>query len=136
MPWQPSPLLAPDGEIVLTAKGRAFFNARTESYTNDVYVSNAMPKVRRDLMVIIRRDGGAQVGIVDQGRYGIRIWAPNEKAAIDLARLTVAWLVGMADGDPVVRVAIQSGPTPVADESKQPLRYIVAEVHMRATDLT
>ena len=134
--WQPTPLLAPDGEIVLTARMRAFLNGRPESYAQNVYVSNVVPNPRRDLMVAIRRDGGPMVGAIDQGRYGFRVWGHNEKAATDLARLVAAGLAGMADGDPVVRVEVMSGPTPIPDESGQPMRYLTAEVHMRAATLT
>lgn len=135
MPWQPTALLFPDVELVLTARLRSLINARTESYTDDVYISNRAPepkphKAHPERLVIVRRDGGAPGEFRDVTRVSFRVTAQNERAANDLARLVVALLLGIPDGDPIVRVEIQSGPTPIADSSH--LRYIVADVHTRA----
>lgn len=136
MPWQPTPLLFPDVELVLTAYLRSALAGRPESYAQDVYVSNRVPDPRRDRMVIIRRDGGSSDGFRDVARMSFRIWAQNEKAATDLARLVVALLHAAPTGNPIVRVSPQSGPTPIADESEQSLRYVVMDVHTRAATLT
>lgn len=136
MSWQPAPLVFPDVELVLTAYLRGALAGRPESYAQDVYVSNRVPNPRRPRMVVVRRDGGAGSGFRDVARVSFRVWAQNERAATDLARLVAALLRAAPDGDPIVRVSSQSGPTPVADESEQPLRYVVMDVHTRATNLT
>lgn len=145
MPWQPTPLLFPDVELVLTAYLRSALAGRPESYAQDVYVSNRVPHPRRDRMVIIRRDGGSGDGLFDAARVSFRVWAgvplrtgghgPNEKAATDLSRLVNALLRAAPNGNPIVRVVPQSGPTPVPDDSEQSLRYSVADVYTRAANL-
>jgi hypothetical protein len=132
MPWQPSRVLYPDVELVLTAYFRTVLPAVDQ---NDVYVSNAMPSQRRDRMVLVRRDGGTVSGMRDRPRVSIRVWDTTEQGVTDLARMVLALALAAADGDPVLQVVPQSGPTPVTDESGQPLRLIVAEFHTRGEPL-
>jgi hypothetical protein len=133
MPWQPSAVKFPDVELVLTTYFRA---ALTDAGEADVYVSNTMPATRRDRMVLVRRDGGTVVELRDRPRVSIQVWDTTEQAATDLARTVHALALAAPDGMPIVQVVPQSGPIPVADDSGQPLRLIVAEFHTRGEALT
>lgn len=135
MTWQPAPVVYPDVELWSTGFIRAELGARAEPYAAGVYVSNAVPSTRHDRMVICRRDGGNVGELRDQARLSVRVWAAKEEDVNDLAALVIALFMGAADGDPVLRVAHQSGPTPIADASGQPLRYLVFDVHTRGVPL-
>lgn len=133
MPWQPTAVLYPDIELVLTQRIRNALAGRAEAYAQNVYVSNAVPATRRDRMVIVRRDGGTQAEMRDRPRVSLRIWAMTEQDATNLASFVVALCRRFADGSPIVAVPTSgiSGPSPVSDESGQPLRYVVIEFHTR-----
>ena len=132
---QPANVGFPDVELWAATYLRAALAARPESYAV-AYVSNAVPSTRRDRMVIVRRDGGPRVSVTTEAaRLAVRVWAPTEKAATDLARLVRALLTVAADGNPVCRVADLSGPSAVPDESGQPLRYFVLELTVRGVPL-
>lgn len=128
MPWQAAVILYPDIELVLTTFFRAELPAHGEA---GVYVSNRMPDTRRDRMVLVRRDGGSPAELLDRPRVSISVWDTTEQGATDLARIVHALISATADGSPVLHADPQSGPTPVADPSGQPLRLIVAEFYTR-----
>lgn len=119
------PVLAPDATLWATRYLRTALAARPEPYCSGVFVADKVPDQRRDRMVIIRRDGGRPDRLVDNPRLSFRIWAKTEQDASDLARMVVALLWAAPDGNPVVSVTPESGPSPVSDESGQPLRYLV-----------
>lgn len=129
----------PDVELWGAAYLRARLADRVESYAAGVFVGNAVPATRRDRMVVLRRDGGPRVSAVtDVARLAVRVWGKSEQEATDLARLVRALLHDATSDDdgPVLRVNDQSGPSPVADESGQPLRFMVAELLVRGSALT
>lgn len=114
-------ILMPD--VVLWATGylATALAARSESYTSSVYVGTAVPKQRRDRMVIVRRDGGPRLDILrESARLTVNVWAKTEQDANDLARMVRALLWAAPDGAPVVRVDDSAGPSPVPDASGQP----------------
>lgn len=133
MTWQPSAIIFPDIELVLTGRYRAALSTRAESFASNVYVSNKVPSTRRDRMVILRRDGGTQAEMRDRPRVTLQVWAMTEKDADDLARLVMALAPSFADGSPIISVPLngRSGPYPVADESSQYLRAMSIEFHTR-----
>lgn len=133
MSWQSATVVYPDIELVLTGRYRTALEAREEAYAGNVFVSNSIPPTRRDRMVVVRRDGGLQGEMRDQPRVSIRVWAKTEQDATDLARLVMALAPTFADGDPIVAVPTtgRSGPSPVPDESGQPLRLMNIEFHTR-----
>lgn len=139
MTWQPASVLYPDIELELTGRFRAALAASDAPYASDVFVSNRVPNPRRNRMVILRRDGGTQVGLRDRPRVAIRVWAADgeEQDADDLARLVMALAPSFADGDPILAVPTEgrSGPYSVPDESGQPLRYMNVEFHTRGVPL-
>lgn len=135
MTLQPAAVLFPDVELWASTFLRAALAARAEPYAANVFVSNQVPPVRRDRMVIVRRDGGTPEALRDQAYLSVRVWATTEQDATDLARLVTALLWSAPTGDPVLMVRQQSGASPVADESGQPLRFIVMEIHTRGEAL-
>lgn len=136
MTWQPAPILFADAELWATTYLRAALAARDEDYAVGAFVSNEVPNPRRDRMVIVRRDGGNATNFRDRPRLSVRVWAMTEQDATDLARLVAALLWAAPDGDPVLKVEQQSGPTPIADTSGQPLRYQLFDIHTRGEALT
>lgn len=130
-------VIFPDVELWAATYLRAALGGRGESYASNVYVSNAVPSTRRDRMVIFRRDGGPRLDVArDAARLSVRVWAKSEQDATNLAQLVRALLWAAPDGDPVLRVTDLSGPSPVADESGQPLRFFTLEVLVRGTVLS
>lgn len=129
---QPPVIVFPDVEMWATTYLRAALSGRPESFASNVYVSNSVPDTRRDRMVVVRRDGGPRLDTVrEAARLGVRVWATSEPDATDLARLIRALLWMAPDGNPVCKVNDLSGPSPVADESKQPLRFFTVELIVR-----
>ncbi|MDB5716449.1 MAG: hypothetical protein JWO15_3846 [Sphingomonadales bacterium] len=132
---QPAAILFPDAELWAVSYLSDALASRPEPYA-DALVSNAVPSPRVDRMVIVRRDGGQAVDLRDDARLSVRTWATTEQDAADLARLVAALLWAAPDGLPVVRVAQESGPSAVADQSGQALRYSVFTVRTRGEVLT
>lgn len=131
MTLQPIGIVFPDVEAWACDYFRDALTARLEPVATGVHVDNTVPNPRADRMVIVRRDGGTSNGLRDQARLSVRCWAENDEDATDLARLIAALLWVAPDGDPVLMVRQQSGPTPVPDDSHQSLRYLVFDVHTR-----
>lgn len=123
-----------DIELWATTKLRALINARSEPYTDNVYVSDSIPATKRDRMVIVRRDGGPRLDVVREApRLGVNVWVKDsgpasKQDANDLARMVSALLWASPDGDPVSRVTITGGPYPVAEDPAFHVRYITAEL--------
>lgn len=130
-----------DIELWATGYLRPLIAGRAEPYTDDVLVSNKLPKAndseRADRMVIVRRDGGNRIRrIFDQPRLAIDVWATTEDDAIDLARLVCAFM-GAAPGDAQVKVVEQtSGPTRIVEPSGQPRVYCTFNITTKGTDLS
>lgn len=128
---QPTAVLFPDAELWCVDYLQSVLTERDEDYTFDVYVGIKIPKSRPERMVIIRRDGGSSDGLFDRPRLSVRTWMPTDQQSTDLARL-VAALLWAAPGDGVcVRTEQLSGPSSIADESKQALRYQLFEATLR-----
>lgn len=129
-------VIFPDVELWATGYLRTALAGRSESYASGAYVSNSVPSPRRDRMAVVRRDGGPRLDATrEAARLAVRVWAPTDKDATDLARLVAALLWAAPNGDPVLRVSQPMGVTPVADQSGQPLRYMIFEVVMRGEQL-
>jgi len=127
----------PDVELWATTYLRAALAARPEPYAAGVKVGVAVPATRSDRMVQVRRDGGPRLDATrEAARLGVNVWGKTEQEVTDLARLVRALLGGGADGAPVCRVHELSGPSPVADESGQPRRFMTFELVVRGVDLT
>lgn len=125
-----------DIELWTTTTLRAAITARTEAYTDNVFVSNKVPNPRRDRMVIVRRDGGPRLDAVrEAARLGVQVWALTDQDATDLARMAAALLWASPNGDPVCKVTQILGPTPVPDESLQPLVYMTFELITKGRNL-
>lgn len=129
-----APVIFPDVELWATGYLRSALAARIEPYAAGVFVANYVPKSRRDRMVQVRRDGGPRLDAVrESARLTVRVWGTSEQEATDLARLVAALLWASPDGNPVVRVSQNSGPSPIPDE--QPQRLMSFDVVVRGSDL-
>lgn len=133
-----------DVELWATTYLRAALSARSESYTSNVYVAAEMPKnattgepERRARMALIRRDGGGRSQqVLDNPRLSIDCWAETWQDATNLARMTAA-LIQSAPGDSNVKRAVMTtGPTRIADPSRQPRVYTTFDLVVKGTDLT
>lgn len=97
------------------------------------WIGNRVPNPRVDSMIVVRRDGGAISGVFDYPRLAVRCWAVSEEAATALADAVGRLLrASMPDGEHCTNVVQLTGPTPVADDSAQPLRYQLFELTMRS----
>lgn len=135
--WQPTSILFPDVELLLTTRLRAILAARPESYAKTAFVSNSIPATRRDQMVIVRHDGGPTLGDVRAAaRVGINVFGATPQQASDLARLVAAVVGGLAGADSITAVPSVSLPSEVADPSGQARRYLTAELHVRGSVLS
>lgn len=133
MTLQPAAILFPDADLWGVGMIRIKLATRTEPYKSGAVVSNAVPPTRPARLVTIRRDGGSVAGVFDRPRFGVNVWAENEKDAADLARLVSALFL-QAPGDGVcVSLRQLSGPSPIPDA--QPRRYMTFEATLRGTPL-
>lgn len=129
-----APVAFPDVELWATGYLRSALAARSEPYAAGVLVGVIVPDVRRDRMVMVRRDGGPRLDqIRESARLSVRVWGRTEQEASDLARLVAALLWASPDGDPVLRVTQNSGPSPIPDE--QPQRLMSFDVVVRGTQI-
>lgn len=130
-------ILMPDTELVVSTYLRQALDSRTETYTNNVYVSNEVPGTRRDRMVIVTRVGGNRKDVIrDAPMVRFWIWAPSSKEANDLTNMVRALLPLMADGKPVVFVEENSGPVKVIDKAvPAEQRLMTYSIYMRGSAL-
>lgn len=129
------------GEVILFADIEAWavdylrdaLDGRLEPYTSGVYVSNEVPKVRADRMVIVRRDGGPRITIVTElARLTIRVWARTDADATDLTNMVRA-LIAASPGVGQVRKAEEiGGPVTIPDQSEQPQRLFTVQLTARS----
>lgn len=133
-----------DVELWATAYLRTALAARSEAYTTGLYVGSSMPNnadtgepERRPRMVLVRRDGGGRSQqVFDNPRLSIDCWALTWQDATNLARMTAA-LIQSAPGNANVKQAVMTtGPTRVADPSRQPRVYTTYDLVVKGTDLT
>lgn len=135
MPGQWPVVVFPDVELWACQYLRTELDARPEAETENVWVGNVLPDQRTDRMVAVRRDGGPRQGPTrDVARLTVRCWGSSEQEVTDLSRLVAALLWAAPDGDPVIRVEQSTGPTPIADDSRQPLRLQTFELTVRGVD--
>ncbi len=133
MTLQPTAALPVDADLWWTVYIRGALADRDETYAQNVYVGRAVPKDRRERMVLIRRDGGAVTGVFDRPRVSLDVWAKTEQDATNLASLVVALaLTAPLAGAGVTHVEHLSGPNAVPDESGQPRRLCLIEATHRA----
>lgn len=128
MPWQPAPILHPDAEMVCCDGIRALLVAAGET---GVFVGNRIPSKRRGRMVIFNRDGGSEQGVFDNPRMRCRVWDDTDQKANDLARLVASLMPLLANGNPILSVARESGPYDVPDESQRFQKYLLFNLRTR-----
>lgn len=135
MTLQPAPIVFPDAELWATTALRAALVGRGEAYLSGVKVSNAVPAARPDRLVTIRRDGGAAVGVFDNPRLGVNVWARTEQDATDIARLVAALFWSLPGDGVCVSMRMVGGPNPIPDESGAKRRFMTFEARLRGTPL-
>lgn len=125
-------VVQPDVELWAAQWLRAALAARPEAYATGVHVGTAVPATRAARMVLVRRDGGRRLDLLREvARLTVHTWGSTEQEANDLARLVGALLWSAPDGNPVVQVALNTGASPVADPSGQPMRTQTFDVTTR-----
>lgn len=129
--WQPAAVIYPDAELLVVGRLQTLLPTRPEPYAAGVHVGITVPESRPRRAVIVRRDGGTIAGDRDRPRMSLRVWGGTEQESTDLARLVQALLSGLPDGAPILRVEHLSGPTPIPDESEQPSRLLLVEIHTK-----
>lgn len=123
-------VLFPDVEAAFIGAIGAALAARPEPHAQNVAVRNkvpadtAWPTSKR--LVVVRDDGGPTSSIRGVARIGVRVWAPSEAEANDLANLVAALVRGWHDVD--VRGATAYNPFSVTEESARPCQYFTAEL--------
>lgn len=126
-----NPIIWPDVELWATGYLRTAL--ATYGYPG-MFVSNRREK--QDTAVWVRRDGGPALDQVrEAARVGINVFAPTEQAAADLARTVQALMLAAANGNPVTRVEQNSGPSPIADDTKLARRFMSFDVTVRGAKL-
>lgn len=127
-----TPVIFPDVELWAAGYLRAAL--ATHGYPG-IKVSNRYGG--EAVAVWVRRDGGPVLDQVrESARLGINVFhsGATDQDVSDLARTVSALMRAAADGDPVVRVAQQLGPSPVPDT--YPRRYMTFDVTVRGSNLT
>lgn len=132
MTLQPFAVVFPDAELTATGKMRTLLAAHGET---GVHVDRKVPDPRADRMVILTRDGGAS-DVLDHPRLRVRVWALTDAEVTRLAHKVLALAALMADGDPITRCAVLSGPYEVPDASGQPQRYALLELATKGVALS
>ena len=133
MTFQPVAAAPIDADLWWIVYLRGALVGRVESYAQNVYFDRRVPTVRRDRMVIVRRDGGATTGLFDQPRVSLDVWAKTEQDATNLANLMVALakVAPLSDAG-CTNVLHIGGPNSVPDPSGQPRRHALIEATHRA----
>lgn len=128
-------IVLPDVKTVVLDHIRTALAASDEPYASSVTVKGDLPDPRPTRAVTVRADGGNRLADVrGVARLGINVWASSNVDATDLANLVSAIVSGMEGVGPV-RYARASLPSEVEDSSRQPLRYITAELIVRGESL-
>ncbi|MGE3811524.1 MAG: hypothetical protein AB7I24_08235 [Candidatus Nanopelagicales bacterium] len=124
----------PDVEAWAVAHLAAQLAARDEPYADAVTVATRTPNPLTGRAVVVRRDGGPRLDLVrERARLGIRVHAPVETDAIDLAALCRALLEAAPGAGPVLGVTYASGPYALPEESGTFARYFTVELLVRGS---
>jgi hypothetical protein len=124
----------PDVEAWAVAHLAATLAGRDEPYAADVDVATRTPNPLTGRAVVVRRDGGPRLDLVrERARLGIRVHAPVETDAIDLAALCRAALEASAGQGPVIGVEYAAGPYALPEESGGFARYFTVELLVRGS---
>lgn len=132
MTWQPTAIIYPDAELVVTGLYRTLINAR--SGYSDVWVGRKLPATRPTRAVQVIRDGGAAADMRDKPLLRVLVWDTTDQKVTDLARLVVALGPRLVGQGGVVKFEHKSGPYEIPDAA--PKRYLLLEIHLRGEALT
>lgn len=110
--------------MVGVSKLQTLIDARPESYTSDVLVSNRVVEGQARMVTVQFAGGPGELDTLDTSFLAFNVYAPDEGDAADLARMVRALATGrgpgtLCDGDPITYTSTNTGPTPIIDGSGQ-----------------
>lgn len=135
-------VLFADLELEVCTRLKAALDARSEPYTDNVYVGRQNPlnavtgePERRTRQVTVRRDGGPRLDRVrESARIGVNVYAETPQICNNLALMVEALLTALPDGAPICRVDRTSGLIPIEADAG-PQVYMTLELIARGADL-
>lgn len=134
-------ILFSDLELEVCTRLKAALDARSEDYTDNVFVGRQNPlnavtgePERRTRMVTVRRDGGPRLDRVrESAAIGVNVYGETAQVCNNLALMVEALISALPDGAPICRVNRTSGLIPIAADAG-PQVYITFELIARGTD--
>jgi hypothetical protein len=123
---------------------KTFLAGRGEAYAGDVHLSRKLPYTKVPRMVTVRDDGGPTETTLERRQLGFNVWAESALNAELLARLLMAGLRTLPDGNPITAVDSMTGPFEIVDDQTDLLvvgsttlshYYFTARVSVRGADL-
>lgn len=129
-------VIFPDIEAETIAYLSAALSARSESYTDDVRVGKEYKGATPARQLIVTRDGGPRVGVLEQPRIRINAWAEDDATVSDLSRMVLALVMAWPDGEPVVRATQFTGPSEIDEPNGRSRRFMLVELLIRGSTLT
>lgn len=109
--------------------------SRSEDYTDAVTVTNEYRGETPARQVVIARDGGPRMGLLEQPRIRINIWAEDDATVTDLSLMCLALIMAWPDGNPVVQATQFTGPTEVDEPNGRSRRFVLVELLIRGSQL-
>lgn len=129
-------VIFPDVELHFTGYLRTALAARSEPFAANVKVGVIAPTTLPPRLVTIRRDGGGDLDQVrEQARLTVNVWHETHQQAVDLTRLVRALLWASPNGDPVLRVETNAGPSVVPEENDKPHLTMMIDAWIRGENL-
>lgn len=129
-------VIFPDVELFFTGYLRTQLAARAEPYAATVKVDRTAPTTMPARLVTIRRDGGGELDRVrESARLTVNVWHETYQQCSDLSRLVRALLKASPNGDPVLRVDVNSGPSLVPEGNGKPHIVMTFDAWIRGTNL-
>lgn len=94
-----------------------FLTGRGEAWAEGVTVGRYLPSEpeRTARMVAVRDDGGPEEGPLKRTQVGVNVWAESVLTGERLARLLMAGMRTLPDGNPITAVDSLAGPFEVTD---------------------
>lgn len=134
----PEPIIQPDIELHLAERYRALRDAG--GLTTPMWIGSIDPDMARAGWLLRITDPTPTHDDLVQDLHDVRLtlWGPadgDDAATGALARVLLAHLTVMPDGDPITAVLTTSGPGRYRDDSRRPARLITASLLARGTHL-
>lgn len=129
-------VIFPDVEGHFTSWLRTALAARPEPFAASVKVDRTAPPVLPARLVTVRRDGGGHLDQVRElARLTVNVWHDSPEDCADLACLVRALMWASPNGDPVLRVETNAGPSVVPEENGKPHVVMTFDAWIRGENL-